>query len=376
MLRVNERFIKISVFALFILGTISVLSRSSGPQLNFDSTNAATTAISKGFSSDYQRENATFVSLARNDDLWELANAVRSAEDRFNLNYHYDWVFLNDEPFSDEFKTVMTRLVSGTAKFGVIPKEHWSYPDFIDQQKAAETRTKMKNIIYGSSESYRHMCRYESGFFYRHPLMMEYKYYWRVEPSIKFHCDISYDVFKFMREQKKDYGFTITIHEFRSTIETLWDTTLAFMEKNPETVHPDNLLAWISDDNGKNYNLCHFWSNFEIGNMDFWRGEAYSKYFDFLDKAGGFFYERWGDAPVHSIAAALFLPKDRIHYFEEIGYYHNPYNSCPINDKVRIENNCVCDPNNDFTWNDYSCTKRYFDVRGFEKPAGWEKHTG
>lgn len=33
------------------------------------------------------------------------------------------------------------------------------------------------------------------------------------------------------------------------------------------------------------------WSNFEIGDLDFWRGEAYSKYFDYLDSKGGFYYE-------------------------------------------------------------------------------------
>lgn len=33
------------------------------------------------------------------------------------------------------------------------------------------------------------------------------------------------------------------------------------------------------------------WSNFEIGDLNFWRGEAYGKFFDFLDKKGGFYYE-------------------------------------------------------------------------------------
>jgi len=33
------------------------------------------------------------------------------------------------------------------------------------------------------------------------------------------------------------------------------------------------------------------WSNFEIGDLDFWRGEAYSKFFDYLDEQGGFYYE-------------------------------------------------------------------------------------
>ena len=50
-----------------------------------------------------QRENATFVMLARNQDVEDAVNAVRAMEDRFNRNRGYPWVFLNDEPFSYEF---------------------------------------------------------------------------------------------------------------------------------------------------------------------------------------------------------------------------------------------------------------------------------
>lgn len=73
--------------------------------------------------------------------------------------------------------------------------------------------------------------------------------------------------------------------------------------------------------------------------MRFWRSKAYqdvcsslwqqwlssltrniSQFFKYLDKTGNFFYERWGDAPVHSIAAALFLPSSAIHQFDDIAY--------------------------------------------------------
>jgi alpha 1,2-mannosyltransferase len=50
------------------------------------------------------RANATFVILARNSDLDGTVRAVRSIEDRFNRDYHYPYVFLNDEPFTDDFK--------------------------------------------------------------------------------------------------------------------------------------------------------------------------------------------------------------------------------------------------------------------------------
>jgi hypothetical protein len=37
--------------------------------------------------------------------------------------------------------------------------------------------------------------------------------------------------------------------------------------------------------------LKKVWSNFEIADMDFWRGEAYTAFFNYLDSLGGFYYE-------------------------------------------------------------------------------------
>lgn len=262
---------------------------------------------------------------------------------------------MNDKEFNDEFKSVMTNLISGNVSFGVIPKEHWGYPEFIDQEKAARNRKAMaaKKIIYAGSESYRHMCRFESGFFWRHPLMQKYRWYWRVEPGVKFYCDIEYDLFKYMQDNDYKYGFTISMHEFRETIPTLWNTTLEFVKKHPEYVAKDNLLKFVSDDGGKTYNRCHFWSNFEVADMEFWRGPAYSEYFDYLDQTGGFFYERWGDAPVHSIAAAFFLNKTQFHHFEDLGYYHGPYTACPTTQELRRKGRCTCDPSKTFLGRDF-----------------------
>lgn len=320
---------------------------------------------------------ATFVTLARNSDLYSLAESIRHVEDRFNKKFHYDWVFLNDEEFNDEFKETVGSLVSGNTKFGLIPKEHWSYPPWIDQEKAALVREQMreKKIIYGHSESYRHMCRFESGFFWRQEILNDYDYYWRVEPDIKLYCDIDYDIFKWMKDNNKDYAFTISLPEYKETIPTLWDTTKEFIEKNPQYLAQNNLMDWVSDDKGQTYNGCHFWSNFEIGSLAFWRSEAYRKYFDHLDKAGGFFYERWGDAPVHSIAAALFLPREKVHFFEDVGYYHVPFTNCPVDKEVRKARNCNCDPNKDFTWRGYSCTTKYYTLNNFKRQKGWEKYT-
>lgn len=50
-------------------------------------------------------------------------------------------------------------------------------------------------------------------------------------------------------------------------------------------------MKFLSDDSGESYNRCHFWSNFEIANLNLWRSPAYKAFFDYLDQAGGFYYE-------------------------------------------------------------------------------------
>ncbi|RDW80816.1 putative mannosyltransferase [Coleophoma crateriformis] len=321
-----------------------------------------------------ERMNATFVTLARNSDIWEIARSIRQVEDRFNRKFHYDWVFLNDKPFDATFKKVTTALVSGKTHYGEIAKEHWSFPDHIDQEKARKVREDMaqRKIIYGDSISYRHMCRFESGFFFRQPLMMNYEWYWRVEPSIELFCDIDYDAFKFMADNKKKYSFVLSLYEYVETIPTLWDSTKKFIKEHPEHIAEGNSMGFLSDDGGETYNHCHMWSNFEIGNLNWLRSKAYIDYFESLDADGGFFYERWGDAPVHSIAASLLLKKEEIHFFNDIAYYHVPFTHCPTGEKTRLDLKCHCNPKDNFDWKGYSCTSRFFELNGMEKPEGYE----
>jgi alpha 1,2-mannosyltransferase len=321
------------------------------------------------------RMNATFVTLARNSDVWEIAKSIRQVEDRFNRRYNYDWVFLNDKPFDDTFKTVTSSLVSGKTHYGLIPQEHWSFPEWIDQDKAAKVREDMKErkIIYGDSISYRHMCRFESGFFFRQELMMNYEYYWRVEPSVELFCDVHYDPFRYMHENKKKYSFVLSLYEYHETIPTLWDSTKKFIKNHPEHIVSGNSMGFLSDDGGETYNKCHFWSNFEIGNLNWLRSKAYIDFFESLDQDGGFFYERWGDAPVHSIAAGLMLSKEEIHFFNDIAYFHVPFTHCPTGQKTRTDLKCHCNPDENFDWKGYSCTSKFFEINNMEKPEGWDQ---
>ncbi|KAJ6479342.1 glycosyltransferase family 15 protein [Mycena vulgaris] len=270
-------------------------------------------------------------------------------EDKFNSKFGYPYVFLNEEPFSEIFKQSVGTLTQNTIEFGLIPHEHWHQPDWIDEAKARAAREQMvrDNVIYGGSVPYRNMLRFNAGFFHRHELLQKYRYYWRVEPDVRFFCTIDDDPFLVMQDQDKKYGFTLALPEYPRTIPGLWDAVKGFIRANPELVSPNNALAFLSDDGGESYNHCAFWSNFEIADLDFWRGEAYTKFFNYLDAKGGFYYERWADNTVHSIAVAIFARKDQMYFFDNIGYRHEPFQHCPQG-ATHSTGKCECDMADNF----------------------------
>lgn len=94
-----------------------------------------------------QRENATLLMLVRN---WELSGALRSMrslEDRFNKNYQYDWTFLNDVPFDQEFIEATTAMASGRTQYALIPAEDWNRPSWINETLFEEALQLMEEKI-------------------------------------------------------------------------------------------------------------------------------------------------------------------------------------------------------------------------------------
>ena len=300
------------------------------------------------------RENATIMMLARNSDLDGAATAVRSLENQWNRHFNYPYTFLNDKPFSDDFIQALRKEVSGQAVFEQIPSEMWTWPaeDVVNRDGARRAMHRMaeKGLPYADNENYHHMCRFYSGFFYDHPALQQYNWYWRLEPDVQYTCAIPYDPFKRMRESKKKYGYVIALWEVGSTSPTLFRTALNHMKRASigegtmwrSLIEPSTAplpIRWglmslqslfhSRTSGGDPWSLCHFWSNFEIADLSFFRSQEYRDFFRTLDEAGGFYTERWGDAPVHSLGAAMFLQPEELHWFSDFGYVHPPLQHCP-----------------------------------------------
>lgn len=395
---------------------------------------------------DQPRAKATLMMLARNSEIEDVTKSMKSLERHFNQWYQYPWTFLNDEPFTEEFKQTVKSLTNAKVQFGLIEKEIWEFPDdIINTTEFQEGIQKQGDlgIMYGAMESYHKMCRFFSGGFYKHELIKDLDWYWRVEPDVEFFCDLTYDPFIEMEKNGKKYGFNIILQELKETIPNLFRVTKSWMKKEKITPKSswdlfvfDYTKGWkYSDekefnDNYKNikdvysiksrmkelfkidlllkklnkddstllsdsaldeneiieviarakdkgrlptlqgeqidnevYNLFHFWSNFEIARVDVWNNEIYESYFKHLEKIKGFYKERWGDAPVHSIALGFLLDLNEIHYFRDIGYKHSTISHCPLNNPN--SNEIEYKESENYKINDSKFNKKWLN---FDKP--------
>lgn len=129
----------------------------------------------------------------------------------------------------------------------------------------------------------------------------------------------------------KTYGFTIAVKELKETVPNIFRYASAYKRKHnlsskglwemfiepPEEKSkplpkddpkyqadlPEEILrsepghGRVPDINpeameSEIYNMCHFWSNFEIARLDWFRSREYEEFFEMMDRSGGFWMER------------------------------------------------------------------------------------
>lgn len=326
---------------------------------------------------------ACFVSLiTERDSMTQILQSIDEVQVKFNKNFAYPWVFISqgelDGMKQEMIRQAITDSMNGdpeliNIKFAEIPADEWVYPEWIDENKAAESLISLANVPDGDSRAVRYQARYFAGFFWRHPVLDEFDWYWRVDPGIKLYCDIDHDLFRWMQDEGKVFGFTLSMSEAKEANEKIWDVTKNFAKDFPKFISENNFKSFITKKDSEDFNNCEFTSNFEIGNLNFYRSPAYRKFFNYIDEEGGIFYWKWSDSIIHTIGLSMLLPKDKIHFFENIGFHYDKYNNCPLNDDIWNQYNCNCDQGNDFTFRSGSCGGHYFDIMKKDKPEGWDR---
>lgn len=66
------------------------------------------------------------------------------------------------------------------------------------------------------------MCRYFSGFFMDHPLLLGFDYYWRLDTDVSYTCLMDDDPFQTMVDLNKTYGWNLLMKDVRGVERDGW----------------------------------------------------------------------------------------------------------------------------------------------------------
>lgn len=158
----------------------------------------------------------------------------------------------------------------------------------------------------GFSIGYRHMCRFFSGEMYKFNIIKNYDYYLRLDTDSFIHTPINYDIFEWAKENECYYGYIAPAvqKDNPKVIEGLWETVNKMV---PENLIEEGMM---------------FYTNFELGKVSWFLTNKYMEFYNKLERTGGFYTKRWGDAPIKFLGVNLFMDSKHIIPVRGFTYQH------------------------------------------------------
>ena len=124
---------------------------------------------------------------------------------------------------------------------------------------------------------------------------------------------IEYNLFDFMRDNKKRYAFRNPVHEPDFDLDRLTDN---FLTENPTVTSPE-LKDLYKRETG-----VGFYNNFFMADISFFLTPPASLLLRIIDESKLIFTKRTGDLVIHSTVVRLFLKPEEIHWFRDWTYEH------------------------------------------------------
>ncbi len=173
-----------------------------------------------------------------------------------------------------------------------------------------------------SHSKYMDMCRFFILMLPSHPLLTLFSFYWRLDAhSYIFAPEPIKDPFEIMQKKQIQYAFIMVNIESDHYSIGLWSFFHNFI--NRYCLKPSKSLRQTQTGWFGGYSTAIVFTNFAIANVSFFRDHPFIRaWLDRVDRNGGIYRYRWGDAPIHTLAVTQFLERDQIVRLRYFGYLH------------------------------------------------------
>lgn len=251
----------------------------------------------------------------------------------FNKKYNYPIIILHEGDYNqkaeDEIRLSVRENHRHLIVFKCIDKEDFVLPRHIDKERV-EKSVAIQPVPYWRNLKYRLMCYFWIRHF--HKYTEGYDYVMRLDDDSFIEEPLTQDFFELMASKELVYMSNI-IHvdcglcnygmkEMFETIlpqhKEILNNGLFIKSKLPSgSVVFDKFKQVVSNFEGKESTITEFesqmpmmyYNNFFVTATSFWKRNDVKEIIDKIDKHGGIFYYRYGDAPIQTLIVTLMAPE-------------------------------------------------------------------
>jgi len=272
------------------------------------------------------KENVIVIMVRSNsEDIVLLNRCFKSLENTLNLTLQDSDIILFVENDFSKFESQVDlpssfknnlKYVNIDLSVPVQVKQKFVIPEYFPHPTHSYAPDGKK--IIGFPLSYRSMCRFFSGIFYTHESLLDYKNYIRLDTDSYFLKGANLSLFDWFNAGKLVYGYieSAVQDDHPQVVVGLRDTVRQYMRLR---LRSRRLVPHY-------IGIRSYYTNFEIGSLDFFRSPVWQDFFQFLDSTGGFYTQRWGDAPVRFAGIWATCPKKQISKIPPgFTYFHGDY---------------------------------------------------
>jgi hypothetical protein len=192
------------------------------------------------------------------------------------------------------------------------------------------------SVYRRSPWKYYDMCRFFTLMLPNHPLLTLFSFYWRLDShSYIFALKPIADPFEIMQKRNIQYAFTMINEEAPVFVIGLWSFFHQFLSDSG--LKPSRAFHQTQTDSSGGYSHAIIFNNFAIANVSLFRDHSLIRFWlHKVDRNGGIYRHRWGDAPIHTLALTQFLQREQIAQLRYFGYWHQREYACADGMKINV----------------------------------------
>jgi hypothetical protein len=237
---------------------------------------------------------AAVVYLTQRKNMSKLRHSLRLTQKHLLDSFSYPVIIFHEGDFAPYHQQQLTRICP-TLEFRLV--------DIKKPASVDVTRKSTWAMIKHFGVGYRNMCRFFTVGLY--PYLEGLDYYMRLDDDSFIESKFRYDPFLFMETTGVQYAWRSRVAESPAAIGGL-KKCLVNHDQRFRGCRLDNVI----------------YTNFHMARVDMWSKSPIKEAIEHIDKHGGIYTKRWGDAPIHTALVDTFLPPDQRHRFKDFRYKH------------------------------------------------------